>query len=639
MSQLNIESAKVRTRVSGITLVGALYFGLALLVIPGGGISAAPWPSGIGNQANLYAMCWQVVPSPNASTSHNVLSGVAVVSANDAWAVGNFLLDEVLYGLVERWNGSSWQGVYNPSLGGSSLSAVAAVSANDVWAVGRYYDVGAGAYRTVTEHWNGSTWTVVPSPNQGTDHNVLSGVTTVSASNVWAVGYYEVGTIRQTLVEHWDGSTWTIVPSPNQGTYSSSLTAIAAISANDVWAVGNFVVQGAFRTLVEHWDGSTWTIVPSPNQGTYSSSLAAIAAISANDVWAVGDGSSKTLVEHWNGSTWTIVPSPNQGLGNNYLRGVTAVSANDLWAVGQSYNWSAGAYQTLVEHWDGSTWTIVPSPNQGTEVDSLYAVAAVSASEVWAVGFYENLDTQLTLVERYALCSITPVPATPTATRTPGPPTATPTPCTAGVYSDVPPGSTFYPYVTCLATRGIVSGYADCTFRPGNNVTRGQLSKIVSNAANFNEPHSTQTFEDVPLNHAFYIWIERLASRGIIGGYACGGQGEPCVPPGNKPYFRSGSNVTRGQTSKIVAIARGLPEPPSGQRTFEDVPQGSTFWPWVEALAGAGAISGYPCGGSGEPCMPPTNRPYFRAGNNVTRGQSSKIVANTFFPECQTLDR
>jgi hypothetical protein len=204
------------------------------------------------------------------------------------------------------------------------------------------------------------------------------------------------------------------------------------------------------------------------------------------------------------------------------------------------------------------------------------------------------------------------------------------------VYSDVPPGSTFYPYVTCLATRGIVSGYSDCTFRPGNNVTRGQLSKIVGNAANFSEPHSTQTFEDVPLSHAFYIWIERLASRGIIGGYVCGGVGEPCVPPQYRPYFRSGNNVTRGQTSKIVAIARGLPPPSPGQQTFEDVPTNHTFWQWIEALSAAGAIGGYGCGSPGEPCVPPNNRPYFRPGNNVTRGQASKIVANTFFPECQS---
>ncbi len=228
----------------------------------------------------------------------------------------------------------------------------------------------------------------------------------------------------------------------------------------------------------------------------------------------------------------------------------------------------------------------------------------------------------------------TPTPEPPTAT--PVPSTATPIPCTPGQFSDVPPDHTFYPYVSCLVDRGVMSGYSDCTFRPSLNLTRGQLAKVVSNAANFTEPHSSQTFEDIATDHTFYLWIERLASRGIIGGYACGGENEPCVPPLNRPYFRSGNNVTRGQTAKIVAIAAGLPAPSQDSWTFQDVPGDHTFWQWVEALSAAGALGGYACGGEGEPCVSPDNRSYFRPGNNVTRGQASKVVANTFFPNCQT---
>jgi len=165
-------------------------------------------------------------------------------------------------------------------------------------------------------------------------------------------------------------------------------------------------------------------------------------------------------------------------------------------------------------------------------------------------------------------------------------------------------------------------------------VTRGQLSKIVSNAAGYSEPHSDQTFEDVQPGSTFYDFVQRLSSRGIVGGYPCGGPGEPCVEPDRRPYFRPSADVSRGQASKIVASAKGLPAPPPGQRTFEDVPEGSTFWQWIEALASAGSIAGYPCGGVGEPCNPPDDRPYFRPGAPVTRGQSAKIVSNTFFPGC-----
>jgi hypothetical protein len=179
-----------------------------------------------------------------------------------------------------------------------------------------------------------------------------------------------------------------------------------------------------------------------------------------------------------------------------------------------------------------------------------------------------------------------------------------------------------------------VSGYADGTFKPNNNVTRGQLSKIVSSSAGFSESHSTQSFEDVPPASPFYIYIERLYSRGFISGYACGGPGEPCVAPGNRPYFRPYANATRGQISKIVANTAGFSEPHSTQ-SFEDVPPASPFYIYIERLYSRDVISGYSCGGLGEPCVPPLHRPYFRPYANATRGQTSKIVANTFFPDCQ----
>jgi hypothetical protein len=126
-------------------------------------------------------------------------------------------------------------------------------------------------------------------------------------------------------------------------------------------------------------------------------------------------------------------------------------------------------------------------------------------------------------------------------------------------FSDVSPGSTFYDYIETLYNAGIINGYADGTFRPNNNVTRGQLSKMAVNAFGFDELVGGQTFQDVDPSSTFYVYIERLAGRGIISGYACGGPGEPCVPPGNRPYFRPNNNVTRGQVAKIVDACRSEP--------------------------------------------------------------------------------
>jgi hypothetical protein len=216
-------------------------------------------------------------------------------------------------------------------------------------------------------------------------------------------------------------------------------------------------------------------------------------------------------------------------------------------------------------------------------------------------------------------------------TGTPQPPCTT---CTL-TFNDVPPENTFYPFVRCLACQGLVNGYPDGTFHPNNYVTRGQLSKIVSNAAAFNDaiPETQQTFTDVPSNNTFYLWIERMVAHGVINGYPCGSTGEPCDGQ-NRPYFRWGANATRGQISKIVSEARGFNEQiPSTQQSYADVPANNPFWLWIERLNVHSVMSGYPCGSTGEPCDG-QNRPYFRWGANATRGQTSKIVANTFFPDC-----
>jgi hypothetical protein len=167
------------------------------------------------------------------------------------------------------------------------------------------------------------------------------------------------------------------------------------------------------------------------------------------------------------------------------------------------------------------------------------------------------------------------------------------------------------------------------------------LSKIIAGAAGLNNaiPSTQQTFSDVPNANTFWLFIERLAGVGAISGYTCGGPGEPCDPQ-QRPYFRWGANATRGQISKITAAAAGWNGPiPTTQQTFQDVPPSNPFWTWIEELAGRGIISGYACGGPGEPCQPPGNRPYFRWGANATRGQMSKIAAESFYPNCSPPQR
>jgi hypothetical protein len=192
--------------------------------------------------------------------------------------------------------------------------------------------------------------------------------------------------------------TWKIVSSPNvgSGTYGNQLNAVAAISANDLWAVGFSPHPSGTplyirQSLIEHWDGKNWSVVPSPNPaGKTYVVLNGVDALSSSDVWAVGhagDPSSaplQTLTLHWDGSSWSIVPSPSPGTYNgNVLHAVSAVSSNDVWAVGWYQSGPTGQEGgALTMHWDGTSWTVVPNPSRWT----LHGVAAISSNDVWAVG-------------------------------------------------------------------------------------------------------------------------------------------------------------------------------------------------------------------------------------------------------------
>jgi hypothetical protein len=231
--------------------------------------------------------------------------------------------------------------------------------------------------------------------------NVVHGFAAVSSSDVWATGYYVSGGIHHTLSQQWNGSSWQIVPTPSPGTKDDLLNTPVAISANDVWVVGS---QGGIdgegpgsRTLVEHWDGSNWTVVNSPNvSGANQDILRGAAAASSKDIWAVGrskasDAVKRTLIEHWTGSSWKIVTSPNFNSEGDGLDAVTAISSSNAWAVGSAT--LNGTPQALTEHWDGTRWSVVSAPSPGTggtypAGTLLWSTAASGSSDVWAVGQY-----------------------------------------------------------------------------------------------------------------------------------------------------------------------------------------------------------------------------------------------------------
>jgi len=387
---------------------------------------------------------WSIVSSPNTSaTQNNDLYGVTCASASECWAVGYYYNGSLIQTLIERWDGTSWAIVSSPNTNTTDrnfLTGVTCASPSDCWAVGYYYN--GSVIQTLIERWDGTSWAIVSSPNTSTTQpNYLYGVTCVSASDCWAVGTYYNGSAYQTLIERWEGTSWAIVSSPNTGaTDNNYLRGVTCVSASECWAVG-YYYHDTFpvQTLIERWDGISWTIVTSPNtSATQDNLLFPVTCVSASECWAVGyyyDGISpvQTLIERWDGNSWAIVTSPNtSATQENDLYGVTCGSASECWAVGYYYD-DNFLPRTLIERWDGNSWAIVSSPNTSTtQANFLQAVTCVSASECWAVGAYTaDNGVDQTLVLRYT-ASPTPTP-TPTTTPTPTPtptvtPTVTPTP-------------------------------------------------------------------------------------------------------------------------------------------------------------------------------------------------------------------
>lgn len=260
--------------------------------------------------------------------------------------------------------------------------AVAATSPTDAWAVG---DLFAGA-KSLIVHWNGSRWSDVPAAIPS--HTTMRAVAASSPSDAWAVGEtYRLGSTWQApLTLHWDGRSWKRVALPvPAGTYLSS---VSVTSPANAWAVGGYSTSAPATAsneapIVLHWDGAAWRRVPLPGLPPPGggASLSGVSATSATDAWAVGGYSNAdpagALILHWDGSSWSQVPSVPANVGGPF---VAATATGDTWLVG-----------TVAGRWNGHAWATTPVPlvtnhlgNRGGNV-SAFAVAGHAA---WVAGNY-----------------------------------------------------------------------------------------------------------------------------------------------------------------------------------------------------------------------------------------------------------
>ena len=346
-----------------------------------------------------------------------MLNAVAAISSSDAWAVGfqnSSNLNESRT-LTLHFDGASWKTIPSPNPGkcnqgnfGNELTAVAAIATNDVWAVGFTFPCNA-LLQPLAMHWDGTKWSVVATPKLPFSNNALNGVVAFASNDVFAVGFQTASNgASLTLVEHWDGTSWKLMSSPNKNQTGNVLSAVSGTSASDIWAVGNVVAPNVpVFTLVEHFDGTSWKVVSSPNPlptGSLSQNvLTSVTAVSPTDATAVGftlDAGLQrelTMVQHWDGVSWKVVSSPNVDSNSgsfNTLKSVSAFASNNIYAIGFFANGNTvGNQQTLVEHFDGSGWSILTSPTKG-RAQQLNAIFALpGTADIWGVGAWSQNGT------------------------------------------------------------------------------------------------------------------------------------------------------------------------------------------------------------------------------------------------------
>ena len=255
------------------------------------------------------------------------------------------------------------------------------------------------------QKWNGSDWVSVAPPSlQGTQ---LVSLSCPIATSCFGVGSQVVNGDYRTLIERWDGAALAAVSSPNVAARDNRLLSVSCVSTTSCFAVGyssrrNFIDA---LTLIEHWDGNAWTIVASPDPTPPTAELHGVSCSSDTNCFAVGlrDGTSGegqlTFAERWNGTTWSIVPTPNDSHAiYSVLEGVSCPSAGSCFAAGWYQAKNTLAAHSVIERWNGTSWSLVASPIPKDSTRTLLSsVSCASDTRCFAAGYAITDVDQVTI--------------------------------------------------------------------------------------------------------------------------------------------------------------------------------------------------------------------------------------------------
>jgi hypothetical protein len=336
--------------------------------------TAPPVTTSLAERWNGSRWTIQRTPSPRVVLTN--LYAVSCASRSSCIGVG------APNDLAEKWNGATWTIQRTPQFThpaeGAILYGVSCTSSTACTAVGTTGSPSAPFQVSLAMRWNGSTWQVQSTPNRSTPSGgtYLKAVSCASRTACTAVGFVGNEALAEAnipLAMSWNGARWTIQPTPvPSGTNNTNLYGVSCVSAAACMAVGYAAESTGVGTvpLAESWNGSTWAIspVPAPPGEGLETTLYGVSCTSRNACTAVGsyynpvDSSTQSLAERWNGSAWTIQQTVNPGNVVD-LYGVSCASSTACTAVGRSFSGATAGWTSLIEHWNGTTWTRASSPN------------------------------------------------------------------------------------------------------------------------------------------------------------------------------------------------------------------------------------------------------------------------------------
>jgi hypothetical protein len=301
----------------------------------------------------------------------------------------------------------------SPAVANGSLTGVSCTSATACTAVGSYEN-GTGGEAALAQRRDGTAWVIQPVPEPaGVTSTEFSAVSCTAPDACTAVGAADSAAgVVQTLAERWDGQAWSVQATPDPaGATLSELAGVSCASAHACTAVGYFSASpGVLAVLAETWDGQAWSVQAAPvPAGTALSQLLSVSCPSAQACVAAGSaasgpgGPAVTLVEAWNGTAWTVQPTPDPGdAAQSSLTAVSCTAPGACTAVGSYIN-TNGTPQVLAERSDGAAWAIQPTPDlTGSGGSGLAGVSCPTATACTAAGYATSAGgMQVTLAEAW----------------------------------------------------------------------------------------------------------------------------------------------------------------------------------------------------------------------------------------------